>query len=148
MIERYSAAARQLEVPLATEAAQEYLFPTGILGFPNCHRYRLERFRPVDGGDSPFLLLRAAEQELTLPVIPPASVGLDYRFSVNAELLAALHAKSPTELTPLLIVTVRDRLTDVTLNMQGPLMVNPVALLGTQMVLENYPLRHPLLVNV
>jgi len=149
VIEHNSAAAREFEVPFAEDvAAKEFFFPTGILGFPMCRRYRLEPFRPLDGGESPFLLVCAVDQELTFPVIYPASIGLDYPFPVNSELLAALAAKSQTELMPLLIVTVRDRLADVTLNLQGPLILNTQSLRGTQLVLEDYPLRHPLLINV
>jgi flagellar assembly factor FliW len=44
-----------------------------------------------------------------------------------------------------LIVTVRDSLEATTVNLQGPLVVNPIALRGIQMVIENYPLRHSLL---
>lgn len=148
MIERESAAARRFEARCAEDiAAKEFLFSTGILGFPMCRRYRLERFRPLDGGASPFLLMCGVEQELTLPVIHPDAAGLDYRIQVNSETLAALEAKSPTALMPLLIVTVRDRLADVTVNLQGPLLLNPHSLRGTQLVVEDYPLRHPLLVQ-
>lgn len=147
VIERESAAARQFEVRYAEEiTAKEFLFSTGILGFPLCRRYRLERFRPLDGGASPFLLMCGVDQELTLPLIHPDSAGLDYHVPVDPETLAALDAKSPSALMPLLIVTVRDRLADITVNLQGPLVLNPHSLRGTQLVVEGYPLRHPLLI--
>jgi flagellar assembly factor FliW len=40
---------------------------------------------------------------------------------------------------------VRERLEEITVNLQGPLLVNPVSLLGRQLVLEEYPVRYPLI---
>ena len=45
----------------------------------------------------------------------------------------------------MLIVTVRDRVEDITVNLQGPLIINSISLRGTQLVVEEYPVRYPLL---
>jgi len=124
---------------------QELFFPAGLLGFGSCHQYRLERFKPHDESESPFLLLCATDQDLSFPLIHPASIGLDYKFPVTPELLAALDAKSPDELVPLLIVTVRDQLEEITVNLQGPVIMNPGSSRALQLVIERYPVRHPLL---
>ena len=123
---------------------QEFYFPAGILGFPACHRHKLARFSPGTDDESPFLLLSSLDQDLSFPLIHPDSIGLKYRFPVDAALLSILAAGVPNELVPLLIVTVRERLEDITLNLQGPLIVNPSSSLGVQLVIEGYPLRHPL----
>ena len=122
----------------------EFLFPAGLLGFPACRRYKLERLQPGEGAESPFFVLTAVGQDLSFPLIQPATIGLDYRFPTPSELLRLLEARTPEELVPLLIVTVRDRVENTTLNLQGPLIVNPRTGLGVQLVVENYPLRHPL----
>lgn len=124
---------------------KELFLPAGLLGFPAYQHYKLEPFEPGDGSESPFLLLNAVGHELTFPLIHPASMGLDYRFPSSAELLAALGARVPEDLLPLLIVTLRETLEEITVNLQGPLIVNPIAALGAQLVLEDQPLRHPLL---
>jgi flagellar assembly factor FliW len=124
---------------------KEIFFPAGLLGFPAYQRYKLEPFEPGDGSDSPFLLLGAGGNEVTFPVIHPASMGLDCHFPVNADLLSGLDAHGPEDLVPLLIVTLRERLEEITVNLQGPLIVNPVSSLGVQLVLEDRPLRHPLI---
>ena len=124
---------------------REFFFPAGVLGFASCRRYRLERFCPADGGESPFFILRSIDQSLEFPLIHPSSLSLDYRFSSSPEMLAALDTHSPDQLVPMLIVTVRDRLEEITVNLQGPLMLNPNSSKGLQLVLENYPLRHPLI---
>ncbi len=140
-----SATAQKPEDPRAWDLPEkEFFFPAGILGFPACHRYRLERFQPADGSASPFLVLSAVDQELCFPVIQPESMNLEYALPVSPELLAALGAKSHDELATLLIVTVRDRLEDITVNLQGPLALSPNSSLGVQLVVEHFPLRHPL----
>jgi len=124
---------------------KEIFFPAGLLGFPACRHYKLKPFDPGDGRESPFLLLSAVGDELTFPLIHPVSLDLDYRFSTSPELFAALGARAPEDLLPLLIVTLRETLEEITVNLQGPLIVNPLAALGAQLVLEDQPLRHPLL---
>jgi flagellar assembly factor FliW len=126
-------------------SGKELYFPAGLLGFPACNRYRLERFDPGAGDESPFWMLNSLDQDLSFPLIHPDSVGLHYQFTVNVELLTVLKASSQIELVPLLIVTVRERLEEITLNLQGPLVVNPTSALGLQLVIEEYPLRYPLL---
>ncbi len=125
-------------------AGQELYFPAGLLGFPACFRYKLESFNSGTGGESPFFMLNSLDQDLSFPLIHPDSIALRYQFPVDPELLSALAAGAPDELVPLLIVTVRERLEDITLNLQGPLVVNPASSLGLQLVIEGYPLRYPL----
>ncbi|HXG51803.1 MAG TPA: flagellar assembly protein FliW [candidate division Zixibacteria bacterium] len=129
-------------------AGKELLFPLGLLGFPDCRRYRLARFRDGDGADSPFFMLNALDHDLSFPLIAPESVGLDYRPAVGRDALAALGARSARDLVALLIVTVRDRLEEITVNLQGPLVVHPATARGLQLVAEDYPLRHPLIAGV
>ena len=126
---------------------QELVFPVGILGFPvSCH-YRLEQYRPDDGSESPFLALKCLDQDVSFVLIHPRSLGLDYPVPVNDEILEALSAASAAQLYALLIVTLRERVDEMTANLQGPLIINPVSSLGLQLVLEQYPLRYPLIQN-
>lgn len=133
------------ETTFFNESERELFFSAGLLGFASCHQYKLERFKPGDDSDSPFFTLQAVDQELSFPLIHPASIALDYRFPVTPELLMALEAKSADELIPLLIVTVRERFEEITVNLQGPVIVNLNSSRGLQLVIEQYPLRHPLL---
>jgi flagellar assembly factor FliW len=133
------------ETAFLNQREQELFFPAGLLGFGSCHRYKLERFKPNDDTESPFLLLCAIDQDLSFPLIHPGSIALDYQFPTNPELLAALDAKSSNDLVPLLIVTVRDQLEEITVNLQGPIIMNPVSSLALQLVIERYPVRYPLL---
>jgi flagellar assembly factor FliW len=124
---------------------QQVLFPVGVLGFPVSRRYRLERYRPDDGSESPFLTLKCLDQDLSFVLIHPASLGLKYRVPVNDEMLEALSAASADQLSALLIVTLRERIEEFTVNLQGPLIINSASSLGLQLVIEHYPVRYPLI---
>jgi flagellar assembly factor FliW len=124
---------------------QELLFPLGILGFPAARRFRLQPFRPDDGSESPFFTLNCLEQDLSFPLIAPSSIGLEYQIPLGDTVRDSLRAASAEQLSSLLIVTLRERVEDITVNLQGPLVINTASLLGLQIVVESYPLRHPLL---
>jgi len=124
---------------------QQLFFPVGVLGFPESRRYRLEQYRPEDGSESPFLTLKCLDDDLTFALIYPRSLGLDYRVPVSDHVLDALSAGSAELLSSLLIVTLRERIEDTTVNLQGPLVINPASSLGLQIVVEHYPLRYPMI---
>lgn len=126
----------------------ELFFPAGLLGFATCRRYKLERFNAGEGSESPFLLLTAVDQDLSFPLVHPETIALDYRFPVNPDLLRLLRATSEEQLVPFLIMTIRERLEQTTLNLQGPVIVNPLTCLGVQLVLEHYPVRHLMFTSV
>jgi len=119
-------------------------FPTGLLGFADCRRFTLSRFKPGDSHPSPFLVLSSLDQKLSFLVIQPDFVATDYAVPCFAELLRSLGADSAAELLTLLIVTVRERIEDITVNLQGPLVLSTRSRVGIQLVLEEFPLRHPI----
>jgi flagellar assembly factor FliW len=142
-VTNYSVAAQSAELLIQDLEEQQLLFPVGILGFPESRRYRLERYRPEDGGESPFLTLECLDHDLSFALICPRSLGLEYRVPVSVEMLDTLSAASAEQLSALLIVTARERVEDITVNLQGPLIINPASSLGLQLVIEQYPLRYP-----
>jgi len=124
---------------------KEIYFPEGLLGFPDEHRFRLSRFHPRNGSQSPFFVLDSVNGALSFPLIHPDLLSEKFDLPVLPELLDCLQAANGADqLVPFLIVTVRDSLEATTVNLQGPLVVNPISLLGIQMIIENYPLRHSL----
>ncbi len=132
--------------PLDGLVTGEIFFPLGLLGFPACRRFSLKRFDPGDGNPSPFLILDSLDEEMSFPVIHANFISTDYAVPVFPELLHSLGAKSESELLPLLIVTVRDRIENSTVNLQGPLLISTGSRVGMQLVVEELPLRHPLVV--
>lgn len=131
--------------PLSEISEQEYSLPAGLLGFSSCQRVKLEPYQPAEGGDSPFWMLRSLDEEIWFPVIHPSLLLSEYELPLPREVLTFLHAESTDALIVLLIVTLREKLEEISVNLQGPLLLNPRTSLGAQLVVENYPVRHPLL---
>jgi flagellar assembly factor FliW len=127
------------------DADREFFFPEGVLGFPTPRYFTLNPYVPPDGSPSPFFLLQARDDDLCFPLISPALVTAGYDVSAPSDLLVKLGATVPDELATFAIVTLRDRVEEITVNLQGPLIVNPRSRLGLQIVAEQYPLRQPLL---
>ncbi|MGE0680708.1 MAG: flagellar assembly protein FliW [Candidatus Binatia bacterium] len=143
---RQSASPQPL-APLPVEGLVEVVFPDGLFGLPECRRFVLTKYQPEDGSASPFFLLQCQDENLSLPVLDPRWVVPDYHFSIAPDVLVYLQANAVEELSTLAIVTVRDRVEDITLNLQGPLVVNFTAQRGLQMVVEHFPVRYPLFVQ-
>lgn len=145
MSESMVAAADPVERAWTGLVGKEISFPHGLFGFPDHHRYRLQPFNPADGSESPFFILASVDGQLSFPLIHPDFLGPDYHLPISFELLTDLNAKSAADVVSLLIVTVRDRVEETTVNLQGPLVINADAFIGMQIVVEKYPLRHSLL---
>jgi flagellar assembly factor FliW len=132
---------------LPVEGPVEIVFPDGLLGLPECRRFVVTKYQPEDGSASPFLLLQCQDENISLPILDPRWIVPDYRFSITPDVLAYLTANTVEELSTLVIVTVRDRVEDITINLQGPLVMNFTAQRGLQMVVEHFPVRYPLFVR-
>jgi flagellar assembly factor FliW len=125
---------------------REVHFPDGLLGLPHCQHFVLSAYKPADGNASPFFLLQCQDEDLSFPLIDPRLFLADYRFHVAPEVLRYLKAHSAAELSTLAIVTVRDQVENITMNLQGPLVMNFNAGCGLQFILEHFPVRYPLFV--
>lgn len=130
----------------APDGGVEVVFPDGLFGLSNCRHFLFTKYHPEDGSASPFFLLQCKDENVVLPVLDPRWLVTDYQFPVAPEVLDYLRARSVMELSILTIVTVRDRMEDMTMNLQGPLLVNVSAQLGLQMIVEHFPVRYPLFV--
>lgn len=126
---------------------REVTFPAGLLGFPDCQRFTLSQFDAGADQPSPFYVLSSRDRELSFLVIHPDLVTQDYCLPVPAELLDRLGIASERQLLPLLMVTVRQRIEEISVNLQGPLAIGIDSAIGVQLVVEEYPLRYPLIVK-
>lgn len=135
----------QANILVPGEEQWEVTFPDGLLGLPNCQHFSLAPYKPADGSVSPFFLLQCQDDPgVSLPVLDPRLLLTDYRLPLAADVLAYLDANTDEELSILAIVTLRDQLEDVTMNLQGPLVLNLGSQLGLQLVIEQFPVRYPL----
>ncbi len=105
---------------------QVIFFPEGLLGFASNRHFLASRYQPSVETRSPFFLLQAQEGDISFPLISPHLLMPDYQFAPSREVLTKLCAGLAADLVVMVIVTLRDRLEEITVNLQGPLLLNPV----------------------
>lgn len=120
-------------------------FPEGILGFPRYHLYAL-----LDNPKGPFRWLQCMEDgNLAFVVADPLAFFADYRVSARPEDLEIIKLSNPDDAAVLVIMTIRRDVSEITANLQGPLVMNADARLGRQLVLSDAGLtpRHQIVVG-
>jgi flagellar assembly factor FliW len=119
-------------------------FPKGLLGFEGLNRYVV-----VDREDCrPFRWLQCVDSaELALVVVDPLFFFPDYVVSVHAREVADIGATDPDDVEILVIATIPGELEQMSVNLQGPILVNRTTMLAKQMVLTDskYTVQHRLL---
>ena len=114
------------------KAEEILIFPEGPLGFPDCTRFTL-----VDEERAaPFRMLQSLDNpNLAFVVVDPLVVRGDYHFNVTKEDLKLVKAEAVDDLMVYAIVTMAAELSEVTVNLQGPLVINKKHRIGHQFVL-------------
>lgn len=115
----------------------------GMLGFSECSRYTLMD----DEIGEPFMWMQSLDiPSLAFVVIDPAIILPSYHFSVKKDQIKNLDTDNVDDLQVYVIVTMAANILDVTINLQGPLVVNKNKRVGLQVVLNdpNFSTRHPL----
>lgn len=130
------------EVEIANEDI--ITFPEGIPGFSEVTKFVL---LPLDQ-DLPLALLQATENpELGFIVAYPFVFKADYAFDLSQEDSEVLVAEQPEDLVTYAIVTLKEKLSDSTMNLLAPIVINMKKKIGKQLVLSDskaYPLRFSL----
>ncbi|MCP4753690.1 MAG: flagellar assembly protein FliW [Proteobacteria bacterium] len=123
------------------------IFPDGPLGFPDCTRFTfIDEERAA-----PFRMLQSLDNPaLAFVVVDPLIARSNFHFDVTLDDLKLVKAESTDNLLVFAIVTMSRNIHEVTLNLQGPLVINPKQKLGHQFVLveTDYTTREKLLQNV
>ena len=123
------------------------IFPDGPLGFPDCTRFTfIDEERAM-----PFRMLQSLDNSaLAFVVVDPLISSPEYHFDVTVEDLKLIKADTTDNLLVYVIVTMNRNIHEVTVNLQGPLVINPEQRLGHQFVLVDteYTTREKLLRNV
>ncbi len=116
--------------------------PEGMLGFPKEKRFVL--LTPPKLG--PFLWLQAVDNpDLAFVVVDAKENVPDFKFDLTLEEFTSLEFGEDSELIVLLVVTMAQDPSEITVNLQGPIALNPERLLARQIVLDggSYTTRHP-----
>lgn len=129
--------------PLDLDERQRIHFPAGILGFETLKDYVL-----FDAAQAPFYWLQSMEvEEIAFVLINPRVFRPDYTLEVDPSELEEVGITSQEEVLDFAVVTVPEDPTEMTANLQGPIIINRATRLGRQGISTNPDrrLRHPIL---
>ena len=119
-------------------------FPEGILGFDF-----VKKFIILDAdSDSPFKWMQAFdEKDLAFVIIMPESFVPSYKLVIPQIDYESVKAESEKDLLVFAIVTIPDNPSNMTANLQGPIIINPASRLGKQAISlsDRYTVRHNIL---
>ena len=121
-------------------------FEDGIIGFPELKHFTLihDEEKGKDAGIRYFQSIE--EPAFAMPVMNPLMVCEDYNPQVSEEFLSSLGNISDENIVVLVTVTVPTDLTKMTVNLQGPIIINSDEKKGAQIIVEgnDYPVRFPI----
>lgn len=110
-------------------------FGNGIIGFPDLKKFTLLYDAEKTGGIK--WLQSLDEPAFAMPVMDPLYVKESYNPVVEDELLKPLGELDPEEILVLVTVTVPKDLTQMSVNLQAPLVVNAENKTGCQIIVDN-----------
>jgi flagellar assembly factor FliW len=127
--------------------SQILTLPSGILGFSNEQHFVLLN---DEEPESPFQWLHSmTTSDLAFVVMTPTYAYPDYHINLNEDHLRKLDAGSAEQVQIRCILTMARELSDITINLQGPLLLNLDKRIGLQLVIPDgkYNTRHPLFIE-
>ena len=110
-------------------------FESGIIGFPDLKKFTLLYDAEKTGGIK--WLQSLEEPAFAMPVMDPLSVKETYNPVVEDELLKPLGKLDPEEILVLVTVTVPKDLTQMSVNLQAPIILNAENKTGCQIIIDN-----------
>lgn len=128
------------------EDAKIIVFENGIIGFPDMKRFALihDEDRGTDAGIR--FLQSLDEPGFAMPVMDPLVVKPDYDPEVNDEHLKGAGNVTPDNILVLVTVSVPGDLTKMSVNLQGPIVINVEEHKACQIIVEEgeYPVKFPI----
>lgn len=112
-------------------------FEQGIMGFEGYKRYTI--LFDIEGENKPSIswLQCLDEQSLALPVINPFLIKNDYNPVVEDELLKPIGEINEQNLIILLSLTAPSDMTELSVNLKAPFIINSDTRKGCQIIVEN-----------
>ena len=121
-------------------------FENGIIGFPELKKFALIHDEEKGTNAGIRFLQSLDEPTFAMPVMDPLVVKPDYDPQVDDELLAAAGDINPENILVLVTVTIPGDLTKMSVNLQGPFIINVDEHKACQIIVEsgNYPVKFPI----
>ena len=121
-------------------------FANGIVGFPELKDFALI-YDEEKGTDSDVRWMQSIQEpNFAIPVIDPLSIKPDYNPVVEDELLNPVGEINPAELLVLVTITVPTDITQMSINLRAPIIINAAVKKACQIIVEgeDYPVKFPI----
>lgn len=120
-------------------------FENGIVGFPDLKKFALIHDEEAGTGAGIRFLQSLDEAGFAMPVIDPLIVKPDYNPEVNDELLTGVGHGEEDNILVLVTVSVPNDLTKMSVNLQGPFVINVDTHKACQVIIDSgsYPVKFP-----
>lgn len=121
-------------------------FDKGIIGFPDMKRFTLI-FDEEKGSEAGIRFLQSLDEpRFAMPVMDPLVVKEGYNPSVNDEYLSGIGKLTEENILVLVSVTVPSDITKMSVNLQGPFIINTEEKKACQVIVEgdDNPVRFPI----
>lgn len=122
------------------------VFENGIIGFPDLKNFALIHDEEKGTNTGIRFMQSLDEPNFAMPVMDPLLVKPDYDPQVDDELLALAGNISPDNILVLVTATIPGDLTRMSVNLQGPFIINVEEHRACQIIVENgdYPVKFPI----
>lgn len=120
-------------------------FENGIIGFPELKKFALLHDEERGTNVGIRFMQSLDEPAFAMPVMDPLIVKPDYDPEVNDELLAAAGNVTGDNILVLVTATIPSDLTQMSVNLQGPFVINVEEHKACQVIVEggDYPVKFP-----
>jgi flagellar assembly factor FliW len=121
-------------------------FDNGIIGFPDLRHFTLLHDEEKGTNVGIRFLQSIEEPTFAMPVMDPLIVKPDYDPEVDDELLKSAGNLTGENILVLVTVTVPSDLTKMTINLQGPIVINVDERKACQIIIDgsDYPVKFPI----
>lgn len=122
------------------------VFENGIIGFPDLKNFALIHDEEKGTNTGIRFMQSLDEPNFAMPVMDPLLVKPDYDPKVDDELLASAGNISSDNILVLVTATIPGDLTKMSVNLQGPFIINVEEHKACQIIVENsdYPVKFPI----
>lgn len=113
-------------------------FEDGIPGFDDVKKYVL-----LGDPEVSIEWLQGIEEDVTIPIIDPFEIKLDYEFEIPENIEQLLDIKNPDDVIVRTVLVIPENIKEIRTNLQGPIVINKSAKKGKQLILnEEYPIKY------
>ena len=120
-------------------------FPSGIIGFPDMTKFTMI-YDEEKGTNAGIRWLQSMDEPtFAMPVMDPLVVKEDYNPEVDDEILKNIGTLTPDNILVLVTITVPSDLTQMSVNLQGPIIINVDERKACQVIVDtaDCPVKYP-----